>query len=137
MALAGREHLDNLVFVVNCNLQRLDGPVRGNAKALQELEGRFGRRGPGALLRTRARPRPARGRPVRRELCKLRRGGHDAVKVYAAYHAAVSHQGAPSVVLAETVRSWARRSPRRPWCPYRRTSRTTSGPNPSVPGWGE
>ena len=42
VALAGREHLDNLIFVVNCNLQRLDGPVRGNAKIIQELEGVFG-----------------------------------------------------------------------------------------------
>ena len=41
VALAGREHLDNLIFVVNCNLQRLDGPVRGNAKVIQELEGVF------------------------------------------------------------------------------------------------
>ena len=41
VALAGREHLDNLIFVVNCNLQRLDGPVRGNAKIIQELEGLF------------------------------------------------------------------------------------------------
>lgn len=41
ISLAGREHLDNLVFVVNCNLQRLDGPVRGNGKIIQELEGDF------------------------------------------------------------------------------------------------
>ena len=38
ISLAGRERLDNLVFVVNCNLQRLDGPVRGNGKIIQELE---------------------------------------------------------------------------------------------------
>ena len=44
VALAGREHLDNLVFVVNCNLQRLDGPVRGNGKIIQELEGTLPRR---------------------------------------------------------------------------------------------
>ena len=41
IALAGREKLDNLIFVVNCNLQRLDGPVRGNGKIIQELEGQF------------------------------------------------------------------------------------------------
>ena len=41
LALAGRERLDNLIFVVNCNLQRLDGPVRGNGKIIQELEGNF------------------------------------------------------------------------------------------------
>ena len=41
MSLAGREQLDNLIFVVNCNLQRLDGPVRGNGKIIQELEGTF------------------------------------------------------------------------------------------------
>ena len=41
LSLAGREHLDNLIFVVNCNLQRLDGPVRGNGKIIQELEGEF------------------------------------------------------------------------------------------------
>jgi pyruvate dehydrogenase E1 component len=41
ISLAGREHLDNLVFVVNCNLQRLDGPVRGNGKIIQELEQDF------------------------------------------------------------------------------------------------
>jgi pyruvate dehydrogenase E1 component len=41
IALAGRERLDNLIFVVNCNLQRLDGPVRGNGKIIQELEGVF------------------------------------------------------------------------------------------------
>jgi pyruvate dehydrogenase E1 component len=41
ISLAGREKLDNLIFVINCNLQRLDGPVRGNAKIIQELEGVF------------------------------------------------------------------------------------------------
>ena len=44
IALASREGLDNLVFVINCNLQRLDGPVRGNGKIIQELEGNFARR---------------------------------------------------------------------------------------------
>ena len=41
IALAGREELENLIFVINCNLQRLDGPVRGNGKIIQELEGSF------------------------------------------------------------------------------------------------
>src|SRR4051812_49925051 len=41
ISLAGREGLDNLIFVVNCNLQRLDGPVRGNGKIIQELEAAF------------------------------------------------------------------------------------------------
>ena len=41
ISLAGRERLDNLIFVINCNLQRLDGPVRGNGKIIQELESVF------------------------------------------------------------------------------------------------
>ncbi|MEP6623769.1 MAG: pyruvate dehydrogenase (acetyl-transferring), homodimeric type [Acidimicrobiia bacterium] len=154
VALAGREHLDNLTFVVNCNLQRLDGPVRGNAKIVQELEGWF--RGAGwnvikvlwgqhwdpllandtdGLLVERMNttvdgqfqkyqvesgayirehffgPDPRLARLVAHltddDLRRLRRGGHDATKVYAAYHAACSHEGAPTVVLAHTVKGWA------------------------------
>ncbi len=153
ITLAGRERLDNLIFVVNCNLQRLDGPVRGNGKIVQELEGAF--RGAGwnvikvlwgsnwdSLL-----ARDADGLLVRRmgevvdgeyqkytvmpgayirehffgvdprlqamvehlsddNLRKLRRGGHDPAKVYAAYEAAVEHRGSPTVVLAHTIKGY-------------------------------
>ena len=154
VALGGREHLDNLVFVVNCNLQRLDGPVRGNGKIIQELEGIFAGAGwnvikvvwgrawdpllaadvdgvlvdrmnrtvdgqyqkfqveTGAYIREHFfGPDPRLRRLVARlsddELRKLRRGGHDPVKVYAAYRGAVEHRGAPTVVLAKTVKGWA------------------------------
>jgi pyruvate dehydrogenase E1 component len=153
ISLGGREKLDNLVFVINCNLQRLDGPVRGNGKIVQELEGVF--RGAGwnvikvlwgsgwdALL-----AKDASGKlrqrmeecvdgeyqdfkskngayvrehffgkyPETAELVKdwsddqiwaLRRGGHDPVKVYAAYAAAVKHVGQPTVILAKTVKGY-------------------------------
>ncbi len=154
VALAGREHLDNLVFVVNCNLQRLDGPVRGNGKVIQELEALF--RGAGwhvvkvvwgrewdPLLAADAdgvlvakmnatldgeyqKFRVESGSYIRErffgpdprlaalvadlsddDLRHLRRGGHDPAKVYAAYRAAVEHEGAPTVVLAKTVKGWA------------------------------
>lgn len=154
VALAGREHLDNLVFVVNCNLQRLDGPVRGDSKVIQELESFF--RGAGwnvikvvwgrewddllscdtdgvLLAKMNAtvdgefqKFRVESGGYVRDhffgpdprlaalvegrsddDLRRLRRGGHDARKVHAAYSAAVSHRGAPTVVLAKTVKGWA------------------------------
>ena len=153
VAMAGREKLDNLIVVVNCNLQRLDGPVRGNAKIIQELEGVY--RGAGwnvikviwgsgwdALLREdhdgRLRRRmmevvdgqyqvfKARdgayvrehffGKdPVLRErvahlsdaeIGALDRGGHDPVKVYAAYAAAMRHNGQPTVILAKTVKGY-------------------------------
>jgi pyruvate dehydrogenase E1 component len=153
ISLAGREHLDNLVFVVNCNLQRLDGPVRGNGKIIQELEGVF--RGAGwnvikvlwgsrwdpllakdtaGLLRRRMEEAvdgeyqnyKAKGGAYTREhffgaypelkemvanmsdedIWRLNRGGHDPHKVFAAYHAAVNHQGRPSVVLAKTVKGY-------------------------------
>jgi pyruvate dehydrogenase E1 component len=153
LTLASREHLDNLIWVVNCNLQRLDGPVRGNGKIIQELEAAF--RGAGwnvikviwgsdwdPLLEA-----DSKGRLLKRmeeavdgdyqkysvepgsytrkhffgkypelyamvnhlsddEIRKLRRGGHDPQKVYAAYKAAVTHQGAPTVVLAKTVKGY-------------------------------
>lgn len=150
--MAGRERLDNVIFVVNCNLQRLDGPVRGNGKIVQELESFF--RGAGwnvikvlwssdwdpifardkdGLLAKRLgeildgdlqKYQAAGGTYMRQhlfntpelqelvknlsddQLAKLRRGGHDPVKVYAAYHAAVNHKGAPSVVLVQTVKGW-------------------------------
>jgi pyruvate dehydrogenase E1 component len=153
LGLAAREGLDNLTFVVNCNLQRLDGPVRGNGKIIQELEATF--RGAGwhvikviwarewddLLARDRdgvlltkmnetldgdyQKLSVANGTYIREhffgpdprlralvehlsddELTKLRRGGHDYRKVYAAYAAAVSHTGAPVVILAKTVKGW-------------------------------
>ena len=154
LALAAYEELDNLIFVVDGNLQRLDGPVRGNHKILQELEARFRGAGwhviqvlwssdwdplferdvegriaarledvvDGDLQRYRARG----GAELRRhlfgasaelaalvqdltddELTALRTGGHDRLKVWAAYHQAMRHRGAPTVVLAQTVKGHA------------------------------
>ena len=153
LTLAAREGLDNLTFVVNCNLQRLDGPVRGNGKIIQELEAVFRGAGwnvikliwagewdrllardvegilvqkmsetlDGEYQRIQALP----GADVRKEffggdprllrmvedytddeLQRLRRGGHDYKKIYAAYKAAVEHEGAPTVILAKTVKGW-------------------------------
>jgi pyruvate dehydrogenase E1 component len=153
IGLAAREKLDNLIFVVNCNLQRLDGPVRGNGKIIQELEGDF--RGAGwnvlkviwggrwdALL---AKDRKGlllqrmeetvdgdyqnykvRGGAYTREhffgkhpellamvahmtddeIWQLDRGGHDPVKIHAAYERAVQHAGQPTVILAKTVKGY-------------------------------
>ena len=153
--LAAREHLDNLTFVVNGNLQRLDGPVRGNSRILDELEGifsgagwhvlkvlwgsewdpLFSARGGVALLDrlqamndgelqrltildaaelraalfggTDADLRALGDSLTDRELQALRRGGHDPRTVHAAYAEAVAHNGAPSVVLAQTVKGYA------------------------------
>ncbi|MGE4488292.1 MAG: pyruvate dehydrogenase (acetyl-transferring), homodimeric type [Kiritimatiellales bacterium] len=153
LTLASREHLDNLIFVVNCNLQRLDGPVRGNGKIIQELEAAF--RGAGwnvikVLWGADWDPLLAKdedGTLVKRmgevvdgeyqkytvagaeytrkhffgkypqlakmaehlsdsEIITMRRGGHDPAKVYAAYKAAVEHKGAPTVILAKTVKGY-------------------------------
>ncbi|MBI5197174.1 MAG: pyruvate dehydrogenase (acetyl-transferring), homodimeric type [Nitrospirae bacterium] len=153
ITLASREKLDNLIFVINCNLQRLDGPVRGNGKIIQELEAAF--RGAGwnvikvvwgsewdpllqqdrkGLLVKRmnevvdgyyqkysveggayAREHFFGAYPELREMVehytddqihKLRRGGHDSQKVYAAYQAAVEHRGSPTVILAKTVKGY-------------------------------
>jgi len=153
IALAGREKLDNLIFVINCNLQRLDGPVRGNAKVVQELEGAF--RGAGwnvvkvlwgsqwdkllekdktGLLQKRMdevldgemQNYKANGGAYTREnffgkypellelvkdmsddeILHLARGGHDAHKVYNAYHNAVNTKGQPTVILAQTVKGY-------------------------------
>lgn len=153
IGLASREQLDNLIFVINCNLQRLDGPVRGNSKIIQELESIF--RGAGwhvikviwssewdtllandksGLLKKRMMEvidgeyqsysvhGPAYFREhffgkypellalvahlSDEELKQLHRGGHDAVKVYAAYAQAVAHQGQPTVILAKTVKGF-------------------------------
>ena len=153
ISLAGREKLDNLIFVINCNLQRLDGPVRGNGKIVQELESDF--RGSGwnvikclwgtgwdALL---ARDKDGKLRQLMEEcvdgeyqdfkskngayirknffgrhpetaamvadwtdeqIWALTRGGHDPVKVYAVYKAAVDHKGQPTVILAKTVKGY-------------------------------
>jgi len=153
IALAGRENLDNLIFVVNCNLQRLDGPVRGNGKIIQELEGSF--RGAGwnvikvvwgrlwdplfekdkfGLLQQRMdeavdgeyQNYKSRSGGYTREhffgkypellkmvedltdedIFRLNRGGHDPYKVYAAYEAATTHTGRPTVILAKTVKGY-------------------------------
>ncbi len=153
LSLATREGLDNLIFVVNCNLQRLDGPVRGNGSVVQELEGLFAGAGwnvvkllwgsdwdrlfardeDGVLLKrlhetvdgefqTYAATDGRFNRehffnkyPELRELVadmsdadidRLRRGGHDPVKIYAAYHAAVHHKGQPTVILAKTKKGY-------------------------------
>jgi pyruvate dehydrogenase E1 component len=153
VTLAAREVLDNLIFVINCNLQRLDGPVRGNGKIIQELEALF--RGAGwnvikviwgsdwdplleqdakGLLVRRMEEVPdgqyqmysaAGGDYIRKDffgvhpeleamvrqysdeqLWKLRRGGHDPQKVFAAYTAAVAHTGSPTVILAKTIKGY-------------------------------
>ena len=153
ISLAARERLDNLIFVINCNLQRLDGPVRGNGKIIQELEADF--RGTGwnvikviwgsywdpllmrdtkGLLRQRMEEAvdgeyqafKAKGGAYTRDyffgkypelkamvanmtdddIWRLNRGGHDPHKLYAAYAAAVKHQGQPTVILAKTVKGY-------------------------------
>ncbi len=153
ISLAAREKLDNLIFVINCNLQRLDGPVRGNGNIVQELEAIF--RGAGwnvikviwgsdwdplleqdktGLLVKRMNETVdgesqnyiTRGGKYVREhffgkypellklvehytdeqLEKMKRGGHDPEKVYAAYKAAVEHKDAPTVILAKTVKGY-------------------------------
>jgi pyruvate dehydrogenase E1 component len=153
LTLAARENLDHLIFVINCNLQRLDGPVRGNGKIIQELEGVF--RGAGwnaikviwgsgwdellkkdktGLLLKRMEEvvdgdyqkySVEKGGYIRKhffgkypelldlvdglsdeDLRKLLRGGHDPVKVYAAYKAAVENKGTPTVILAHTIKGY-------------------------------
>ena len=153
LSLAAREGLDNLVFVVNCNLQRLDGPVRGNGSIVQELEGLFAGAGwnvvkclwgsdwdplfardeDGVLLKRlhetvdgEFQTYAATDGRFNREhffnkypelqaliadmsdddIDRLKRGGHDPVKIYAAYHAAAHHQGQPTVVLAQTKKGY-------------------------------
>ncbi len=153
ITLASRERLDNLIFVVNCNLQRLDGPVRGNGKIIQELEAIF--RGAGwnvikvvwggdwdTLIQN-----DRDGLLVKRlgeisdgqyqkyfvesgayfrhnlfgtdprllkmvehlsdeQLARLRLGGHDPIKVHAAYRSAVDHTGTPTIILAKTIKGY-------------------------------
>ena len=153
LTLASKEDLDNLIFVVNCNLQRLDGPVRGNSKVIQELEGAF--RGAGwnvikviwgsewdAIIE-----KDESGKLLERmeevvdgellkyvveggayfrehffgkypetldlvshisddELIKMKLGGHDPLKVYAAYKEATEQKGCPTVILARTIKGY-------------------------------
>src|SRR5687767_7567210 len=153
ITLPAREKLDNLIFVINCNLQRLDGPVRGNGQIIQELEAAFrgagwnvikvlwGREWDSLLAKDREGLLVKRmgeivdgqyqkyavesGAYVREhfwgvdprllemvkhlsddQLKKLSLGGHDPIKVYNAYKAAVDHKGAPTVVLARTIKGY-------------------------------
>jgi pyruvate dehydrogenase E1 component len=153
LGLASREGLDNLTFVINCNLQRLDGPVRGNGKIIQELESVFRGAGWNVIKVIWAREwdellardvdgvlvqqmnetldgefqkfSVAGGAYIREhffgpdqrlrklvehltddDLARLRRGGHDYRKLYAAYKAATEFRGAPTVILAKTVKGW-------------------------------
>jgi pyruvate dehydrogenase E1 component len=149
--LAVREKLDNLIFVVNCNLQRLDGPVRGNGKIIQELERIFRGSGwntlkviwsgewdpilaaddgelvarmgevvdgeyqkyttsDGAWVREKFFNSPKLQQLVAHlsdeQIHKIKRGGHDPEKVYAAYHAATRTEGLPTVILAKTIKGY-------------------------------
>ena len=153
ISLAAREQLDNLVFVINCNLQRLDGPVRGNGKIIQELEGVFRGAGwnvikviwgeeweplldkddegllvkrmneivdgqyqkyvvmPGSYIRDHffgADPKLLEmvAHLSDEKLKKLKRGGHDPEKVYAAYAAAMQCHGKPTVIIAKTIKGY-------------------------------
>ena len=153
ITLAAREQLDNLIFVVNCNLQRLDGPVRGNGNIIQELEGAFRGAGwnvikviwgedwdpllaadtDGVLVERMnetidgewqkytvesgayAREKffgtdPRLGELVAHlsdeQIRKLRLGGHDPAKIYAAFKEAVEHEGQPTVILARTIKGY-------------------------------
>jgi pyruvate dehydrogenase E1 component len=153
ITLASRERLDNLVFVVNCNLQRLDGPVRGNGKIIQELEAIFRGAGwnvikvvwgsdwdslitndrDGILVKRMGEITDGQyqkyfvesgayfrhnlfGSDPRllkmvehlsdEQLSRMRLGGHDPIKVHAAYKAATEHKGAPTVILAKTIKGY-------------------------------
>ena len=153
LQLAATEELDNLTFVINANLQRLDGPVRGNGKIIQELESFFRGAGwnvikvvwgrkwdellaadrDGALVNLMNRTpdgdfqtyKAENGTFIREnffgrdprtrklvenwtdeDIWALQRGGHDYRKMYAAYSAATSHKGQPTVVIAKTIKGW-------------------------------
>ena|SRR5579863_502783 len=153
ITLSSREKLDNLIFVVNCNLQRLDGPVRGNGQIIQELEAAFRGAGwnvikvmwgsdwdplfeqdtdgtlvrrMGEMLDGEAQKLVVESGAYIREhffgsdpallkmiegmsddsLRRMRLGGHDPKKVYAAYKAAVDHRGSPTVILARTIKGY-------------------------------
>jgi pyruvate dehydrogenase E1 component len=153
LTLASREDLDNLIFVINCNLQRLDGPVRGNSSIVQELESAFNGAGwnvikvlhgqdwdpllekdkDGLLVKRlgevvdgqRQKYSVSDGSFIRKDffgkydkllelvdnysdeqLSKLRRGGHDPVKIYNAFKKAANHKGSPTVILAQTIKGY-------------------------------
>lgn len=153
ITLASREKLDNLIFVINTNLQRLDGPVRGNGKIIQELEAIFRGAGwnvikviwgsdwdplldmdkDGKLVKRMGEVVDGEyqkysvegGDYIRKnffgkdpdllkmvekmsdeQLRKMKRGGHDPEKVYAAYKEAVNHVGQPTVILAKTIKGY-------------------------------
>ena len=153
LTLAAREKLDNLIWVVNCNLQRLDGPVRGNGRIIDELEELFSGAGwnvvklvwgsdwdglfagdtEGALIKAFSETVDGQfqtfaakdGRYNREsffgqngslarlvqglsdeQIDRLKRGGHDLVKIYAAYEAAQKHEGSPTVILAQTKKGY-------------------------------
>ena len=153
LQLAANDDLDNLTFVINCNLQRLDGPVRGNGKIIQELESFFRGAGwnvikvvwgrewdallqadtegalrdlmnrtpdgdyqtykaeSGAYIRENFFGRDPRTLKMVEHLSdddiwKLKRGGHDYRKIYAAFKAATEHKGQPTVILAKTVKGY-------------------------------
>ncbi|MDA0813950.1 MAG: pyruvate dehydrogenase (acetyl-transferring), homodimeric type, partial [Verrucomicrobia bacterium] len=153
LSIASRENLENLIFVVNCNLQRLDGPVRGNGSIVQELERLFAGAGwnvikllwgsdwddlfardhDGAILRRldetvdgELQSYGARDADFNRqrffnkypelqrivahlsdaEVDNLKRGGHDPVKIHAAFDSAAKHRGAPTVILAQTKKGY-------------------------------
>ncbi len=153
ITLASRERLDNLTFVINCNLQRLDGPVRGNGKIIQELEAIFRGAGwnvikviwgsdwdnlisndrDGILVKRMGEITDGQyqkyfvesgayfrhnlfGSDPRllkmvehlsdEQLSRMRLGGHDPIKVHAAYRAATEHKGAPTVILAKTIKGY-------------------------------
>ncbi len=153
IGLAGREKLDNLIFIVNCNLQRLDGPVRGNGKIIQELEGKFRgsdwevikviwsgtwdallnadhsgelkqvmedtvdgeyqnfKQKPGEYGRRNFFDKSPEIKDLVKnmsdeEIPKLKRGGHDPIKVYAAFDKATKTKDRPTVILAKTVKGY-------------------------------
>ncbi|MBD3316145.1 MAG: pyruvate dehydrogenase (acetyl-transferring), homodimeric type, partial [Chitinivibrionales bacterium] len=153
LTLASREHLDNLIFVVNCNLQRLDGPVRGNGKIIQELEAAFSGAGwkvikvvwggdwdpllaqdtegilagrmeeivdgqmqkyaasSGDYVRSDFFGKDPRLLEMVRnysdeQIARMRRGGHDPEKIFAAYRAAVENNESPTVILAQTIKGY-------------------------------
>ena len=153
LQLAANDGLDNLTFVVNANLQRLDGPVRGNGKIIQELESFFRGAGwnvikviwgrewdallskdhdgalvdlmnktpdgdyqtykteDGAFVRENFFARDPRTAQLVADMSddqiwSLKRGGHDYNKIYAAYKAATSHKGQPTVIIAKTIKGY-------------------------------
>ncbi len=151
ISIAAQDKLDNLIFVVDCNLQRLDGPVRGNQKIIQELEGFFKGAGwnvikliwgsewdrlfekdksnkliekltelpdgelqkfafeSGDYMREHLFGKEL-GDLVKnltdQELKKLKRGGHDPVKIYNAFKQATENEGSPTIILAQTIKGY-------------------------------